>query len=288
MGIPRPFSVSKPVVLQLGRFVLPLHRPLVVGIVNVTPDSFSDGGRFFDERVACQHAQRLLEEGADILDIGGESSRPGATRITAQEELRRVMPIVEKFAAGTVPVSVDTCKPEVMARVLVAGASMINDITALRAPGALEAVAASQAAVCLMHMQGEPGNMQKQPVYDDVVKEVLAFLGQRIDAATAAGIPASRIVADPGFGFGKTVEHNLALLRRLREFGRLGVPVYVGLSRKSMLQRLTGRGTAERLAGSLALAMVAMQNGARLVRTHDVAATRDALAVLQATGDGAP
>ncbi|MFN0040415.1 MAG: dihydropteroate synthase [Burkholderiales bacterium] len=268
--------------------MLPLDRPLVVGIVNVTPDSFFDGGRFFDERMACQHVQRLLDEGADILDVGGESSRPGATRIGAQEELRRVMPILEKFAAGTVPVSVDTCKPEVMARVLAAGASMINDITALRAPGALEAVAASQAAVCLMHMQGEPDNMQKQPVYDDVVKEVLAFLSQRIDAVMAAGIPASRIVADPGFGFGKSVEHNLALLRRLREFGQLGVPVYVGLSRKSMLQRLTGRGTAERLPGSLALAMVAMQNGARLVRTHDVAATRDALAVLQATGDGAP
>ncbi|MEQ1882433.1 MAG: dihydropteroate synthase [Burkholderiales bacterium] len=289
MGTPHALRLTPHPTLHAGRFILPLERPLIVGVVNVTPDSFSDGGRFFGAQQANDHAQRLIDEGVDILDVGGESSRPGATPISAEEELRRVLPVVEKFAPSPVPISVDTCKPEVISKAIAAGASMINDIYALRSPGALEAVLNSQAAVCLMHMQGEPRTMQEQPAYKDVVGEVLEFLRQRIEAALQSGIARQRIVVDPGFGFGKTREHNFELLSRLREFGCLGVPIYAGLSRKSLLKALTGRSVEQRLPGSIALAMVALQNGARLLRVHDVAATRDAVAVFQASrpADGA-
>ena len=250
-----------------------------MGVVNVTPDSFSDGGRDEDAEHALAHAHRLIEEGADILDVGGESTRPGAAPVPAEQELRRVLPIVRQLR--DVPVSVDTRKPEVMRAVLDFGASMINDVEALQTPGALEAVAKSGCAVCLMHMKGEPGTMQREPHYDDVVGEVKDFLEQRVESAMAAGIARERIVADPGFGFGKTVEHNLELLRRLREFS-LDVPILAGLSRKSTLGKLTGRPVEERLAGSLAMALLALQGGATILRVHDVKETRDVIAVWEA------
>jgi dihydropteroate synthase len=269
--------------LQCGRFRLSLHRPLIMGVVNVTPDSFSDGGRFLDPAAAIAHAHKLIEEGADLLDLGAESSRPGtAVVVTAEEELRRLLPVLQGLRDAPVPVSVDTIKPEVMRVVLAEGATMINDINALRAPGAIAAVAAADAAVCLMHMQGTPGTMQQHPSYDDVVAEVKAFLLERVRAARAAGIALERIAIDPGFGFGKTLEHNLELLRHLREFEVLGVPVLAGWSRKSSLGKITGKPAGERLAASVAAALIAAQNGARILRVHDVAATRDALAVLAA------
>jgi len=253
-----------------------------MGVVNVTPDSFSDGGRFLDPRAALEHANALVGEGADILDIGAESSRPGARGVSAEEELSRLMPVLEGLSGGAVPVSVDTAKPEVMRAAIAAGAAMINDIGALRAPGALEAVAASDAAVCLMHMQGEPRTMQREPRYRDVVAEVGAFLAERVAAAETAGIARERIVIDPGFGFGKSVEHNFELLRNLDRLTAMGLPVLAGWSRKSTLGAVTGRGADERLAASLAAALLAAQRGARIVRVHDVAATRDALEVLAA------
>lgn len=260
-----------------------------MGIVNVTPDSFSDGGRHFGAAEAVAHARRLVDEGADLLDVGGESTRPGAAPVGVQEELDRVMPVVEAFSGGPVPVSVDTGKPEVMRAALAAGAAMINDVHGLRAPGALEAAAASQAGVCVMHMQGEPRTMQVAPVYADVVAEVGAFLRARVAACETAGIGRERILADPGFGFGKTTVHNLELLRRLRELAAAaGVPLLAGLSRKSMLGQLTGRPVGERVHASVAAALVAVARGAAVVRVHDVAATRDALAVwraVQAPGD---
>jgi dihydropteroate synthase len=269
--------------LQCGRFRLSLHRPLIMGVVNVTPDSFSDGGRFLDPTAAVAHARQLIEEGADLVDLGAESSRPGAAAVvTAEEELRRLLPVLQGLRDAPVPVSVDTIKPEVMRVVLAEGATMINDINALRAPGAIAAVAAADAAVCLMHMQGTPGTMQQQPSYDDVVAEVKAFLLERVRAARAAGIALERIAIDPGFGFGKTLEHNLELLRHLREFEVLGVPLLAGWSRKSSLGKITGKPGSERLAASVAAALIAAQNGARILRVHDVAATRDALAVLAA------
>jgi dihydropteroate synthase len=269
--------------LQCGRFRLSLHRPLIMGVVNVTPDSFSDGGRFLDPGAAVAHARQLIEEGADLVDLGAESSRPGtAVVVTAEEELRRLLPVLQGLRDAPVPVSVDTIKPEVMRVVLAEGATMINDINALRAPGAIAAVAAADAAVCLMHMQGTPGTMQQHPSYDDVVAEVKAFLLERVRAARAAGIALERIAIDPGFGFGKTLEHNLELLRHLREFEVLGVPVLAGWSRKSSLGKITGKPAGERLAASVAAALIAAQNGARILRVHDVAATRDALAVLAA------
>jgi dihydropteroate synthase len=270
--------------LRLGRHTLPLDRALVMGVVNVTPDSFSDGGRFFGPEAAISHARRLVAEGADILDIGGESTRPGSLPVDEAEELRRVIPVLEGIVDLGVPVSVDTAKPGVMRVALGAGASMVNDILALRSPGAVEAVAASNAAVCLMHMQGEPRTMQSHPAYVDVLGEVRAFLAERVEACEAAGIARERIVVDPGFGFGKTAEHNLALLRRLPALATLGVPVLAGLSRKSTLGQITGRPVAERLAASVAAALLAVERGARIVRVHDVAATRDALAVLAAVG----
>ena len=269
--------------LQCGRFRLPLDRPLIMGVVNVTPDSFSDGGRFLEPAAAIAQARALMEEGADLIDLGAESSRPGAAaEVSAEEELRRLLPVLRGLR--DLPLSVDTAKPEVMRAALAEGASMINDITALRAPGAVEAVAAADAAVCLMHMQGTPGTMQGQPSYDDVVAEVKAFLLERIACVRAAGIALERVVIDPGFGFGKTLEHNLELLRQLRQFESLGVPLLAGWSRKSSLGQITGRPAGERLAASVAAALIAAQNGASILRVHDVAATRDALAVLAAVG----
>lgn len=271
--------------LQCGRHRIELERPVVMGVLNVTPDSFSDGGRFFEPAAALERAMQLAEDGAAIVDIGGESTRPGATPVEAAEELRRVIPVVERLAASLpVPVSVDTRKPEVMRRALAAGASMVNDVSALAAPGALEAVAASQAAVCLMHMQGEPGTMQAAPHYGDVVVEVRGFLRRRIDACVAAGIPRERLAIDPGFGFGKALEHNLALLAGLARIADEGLPVLAGLSRKRLIGDITGRAEGERLAGSLAAAVVAAINGARIIRAHDVRETADALAVLAASG----
>ena len=256
-----------------------------MGVVNVTPDSFSDGGRFLDPAAAIAHAHQLIEEGADLIDLGAESSRPGAAAVvSAEEELRRLLPVLRGLRDAAVPLSVDTIKPEVMRAVLAEGASMINDINALRAPGALATVAASDAAVCLMHMQGTPGTMQQQPSYGDVVAEVKAFLQERVEAARAAGIPLQRMSIDPGFGFGKTLAHNLELLRRLREFAALGLPLLAGWSRKSSLGKITGKPAADRLAASIAAALIAAQNGAAILRVHDVAATRDALAVLEAVG----
>ena len=268
--------------LLCGRFRLALSRPLIMAIVNVTPDSFSDGGRFDTSRTAIAHAEALLAEGADILDIGGESSRPGAGPVSAEEELRRVLPVIRALRDCAVPVAVDTVKPEVMRAAVDAGASMINDINALRAPGAMEVAAAGGAAVCLMHMQGEPRSMQAAPHYDDVVDEVKAFLRERASAALAAGIARERIVLDPGFGFGKSVDDNLALLKRLQEFAALGYPLLAGLSRKSTLGAVTGRPVHERLPASIAAALLAAERGAAIVRVHDVAATRDALSVLNA------
>jgi dihydropteroate synthase len=253
-----------------------------MGVVNVTPDSFSDGGRFLDPEGALEHASALVAEGADLLDIGAESSRPGARPVSAEEELSRLMPVLEGLRECAVPVSVDTVKPEVMRAAIAAGAAMINDIGALRAPGALGAVATSDVAVCLMHMQGEPRTMQREPRYHDVVAEVGAFLAERVAAAEAAGISRERIVIDPGFGFGKSVEHNFELLRNLDRFTAMGLPVLAGWSRKSTLGAVTGRGAEGRLAASLAAALLAAQRGARIVRVHDVAATRDALEVLAA------
>jgi dihydropteroate synthase len=262
---------------------LELDRPRIFGIVNVTPDSFSDGGHHATSDAAVAHALQLAEEGADVLDVGGESTRPGAREVPLQEELDRVLPVIERLLRETaLPVSVDTSKPEVMRAALAAGAHLVNDVRALQAEGALEAVAASRAAVVLMHMQGEPRVMQQSPHYEDVVGEVHSFLAQRIFACEMSGIPKARIAIDPGFGFGKSLEHNLALLRQLRRFTELGVPVLAGLSRKSMLGHLTGRDVLSRVHASVAAAVIAVEQGARLVRVHDVAATRDALAVWQA------
>jgi dihydropteroate synthase len=262
-----------------GTFHLDLSRPLVMGIVNVTPDSFSDGGQHLRRDAALTHARQLIDEGADILDIGGESSRPGARQLGTQEELDRVMPVIEGLREVSVPVSVDTCKPEVMRAALAAGASMVNDINALQQPGALETVAASDAGVCLMHKQGTPQTMQLEPHYQDVMREVKGFLRERIAVAQAAGITRGRMMIDPGFGFGKAQAHNLELLRRLDEFGELGVPLLVGLSRKSMLGALTGQGVTQRMPASVAAALLAVERGARIVRVHDVRATVDAFKI---------
>ncbi len=273
-------------ILRCGTFRFELSRPLVMGIVNITPDSFSDGGRYVLRDAALAHACRLLEEGADILDIGGESTRPGSLPVSVQEELDRVMPVIEGLRGISAPVSVDTCKPEVMRAALAAGASMINDINALQLPEALEAVAGSAAGVCLMHKQGAPQTMQEQPHYQDVASEVKSFLQSRIAAAEAAGIARNRIVVDPGFGFGKTLEHNLALLHDLSGFKELDVPLLVGLSRKSMLGKITGQDVGYRLPASLAAALLAVQRGAGIVRVHDVRETVDVLRVLNAVNEG--
>ncbi len=274
-----------PMRLQCGRHLLDLDAPIVMGVLNVTPDSFSDGGRYFDLPDALAQAERMVEEGAAIIDIGGESTRPGAAPVTVEEELRRVIPVVERLA-GTleIPVSVDTRKPAVMRAAIAVGASMVNDVAALCESGAIEAVAASDVAICLMHMQGEPHTMQQEPRYADVLAEVRSFLRDRVSRCVEAGIARSRLVVDPGFGFGKTLEHNLELLRRLQEIAADGVPVLAGLSRKRMIGLLTGRDNGDRLGGSVALAMLAALHGARIVRAHDVGPTVDALRIVVAVG----
>ncbi|WP_123521055.1 dihydropteroate synthase, partial [Pseudofulvimonas gallinarii] len=277
------------VVIDCAGRTLALDRPRIMGIVNVTPDSFSDGGRHASTEAAVAHALRLAEEGADILDIGGESTRPGADPVPLDEELRRVIPVIEALVRDSDRiVSVDTRHAEVMRAAIAAGAGMVNDVAALRGEGALSAVADSAAAVCLMHMQGEPGSMQDAPHYDDVIGEVRRFLADRILACELAGILRRRIVIDPGFGFGKTSEHNLALLAGLDRFADLGVPLLAGLSRKRTIGELTGRDEpAQRLHGSVAAAVLAAERGARILRVHDVAATRDALRVQAAVAAAA-
>ncbi|MCE7950861.1 MAG: dihydropteroate synthase [Xanthomonadales bacterium PRO7] len=266
---------------------LRLDRARIAAIVNVTPDSFSGDGRALAD-AAIAHGLMLAEEGADLLDIGGESTRPGAEPVSAHDEIARIVPVIEALAKQTaLPISVDTSKPEVMRAAVAAGAGMINDVYALRRDGALDAAAELKVPVCLMHMQGEPRTMQENPHYDDVVSEVRRFLAERIFACEMAGIGKKRIVVDPGFGFGKTLEHNLALLANLDQLAALGVPLMAGLSRKGMIGALTGREKhADRAAGSAAAAMIAVQKGAAIVRVHDVAATRDALLVWEGVARG--
>jgi len=276
--------------LRCGSKLLDLSRPVVMGVLNVTPDSFSDGGRFQDVGHAVAHALELLAQGAAIIDIGGESTRPGAPAVEAAEEARRILPVIERLRSQTAAIiSVDTSKPEIMSAAAAAGADLINDVRALLEPGAQQAALLSGCAVCLMHMQGDPRTMQTSPSYRDVVQEVGAFLHERAQSCLAAGFAADRIVLDPGFGFGKTVEHNLQLLRQLQRLQqvsagpeRLGWPLLVGLSRKSTVGRLTGRELHGRTAGSVALAVIAARNGAHIVRANDVAATVDALKVVAA------
>ena len=277
------------VYLVCGDKRLDLSRPCVMGVLNVTPDSFSDGGRFQDIGQALAHAHRMIVEGAAIIDIGGESTRPGSNPVDVDEELRRVLPLVRSLARKvSTPISVDTTKPQVMQAAIDAGAGMINDVQALRTPGALDVVAASNAAVCLMHMQGEPRTMQLDPSYQDVVCEVHDFLRTRLDACLEAGMARDRLAADPGFGFGKTVSHNLKLLANLDRFLDLGVPVLVGLSRKAMIGTITGRPVEQRLHGSIALATIAILKGARIIRAHDVAPAVDAVKITTAVlGGGA-
>lgn len=266
-----------------GRYQLDLSVPRVMGIVNVTPDSFSDGGKYESTEKAVEHAMQLVAEGADILDIGGESTRPGAAPVRLQDELARVIPVIERLLkiAG-VPLSIDTYKPKVMRAAIAAGADIVNDVRALQEPGALEVVAGSQVGVCLMHMQGTPQTMQLDPQYEDVVSEVNAFLAQRLAAAEAAGIAQERVVLDPGFGFGKKTEHNLLLLQQLDKTLAIGRPLLAGLSRKSVLGQITGGDIRVRLHASLAASVIAVMKGARIVRVHDVKATVDALKVAAA------
>jgi len=270
--------------LHCGRFRFALDRPLVMGIVNVTPDSFSDGGRYDIAERAIEQGLKLCEEGADILDIGGESTRPGATPVALEAELDRVLPVLEGLRNCGAALSIDSMKPEVMRAALRVGADLVNDVNALRAPGALDAVAESNCGICLMHMQGTPQTMQLAPAYDDVVAEVLEFLAERMAAASRAGIARERLCIDPGFGFGKTPTHNIALFRALRQFSDLA-PTLVGISRKSLFGVVTGRPVQERLVGSVTAAVLAAAQGAAILRVHDVAATRDALQVWQALSE---
>jgi dihydropteroate synthase len=275
--------------LRCGSRTLDLSRPVVMGVLNVTPDSFSDGGRYLQPAAAVARARQMVDEGAAIVDVGGESTRPGSDPVPEEEERRRVLPVLEALAGRVDAVlSVDTRRPGLMREALAAGAGLVNDVSALRAPGALEAVAGTECAVCLMHMRGEPRTMQSEPVYADVVNDIKAFLDVRVQACRAAGIAADRIAIDPGFGFGKTVSHNVELLRRLGEFTGAGLPVLVGLSRKSMIAVLAGRAVGDRLAGSVALAALAVANGASIVRAHDVAATVDAVRIAAAVKLGEP
>ncbi|AND68358.1 dihydropteroate synthase [Dyella thiooxydans] len=277
-------------VLDCNGRPLTLDRPRVVGILNVTPDSFSDGGLYANLDAAVAHGLAMVEQGADMLDVGGESTRPGAADVSEQDELARVLPVIEALAARTdKPISIDTSKPEVMRAAVAAGAGMINDVYALRREGALDAAASLGVPVCIMHMQGEPRGMQDDPRYDDVVGEVHRFLTDRLFACELAGIDRRKVLVDPGFGFGKTLEHNLELLRELRRFTDLGAGVYAGLSRKSMIGTITGRSApADRAAGSVAAALIAVQQGAKLVRVHDVQATVDALTVWHAVDANRP
>ena len=269
--------------LTCGDTVLDLAEPCVMGVLNVTPDSFSDGGRYADLAAAVARGVAMVEEGAAIIDVGGESTRPGAAAVSVQEELARVIPVIEQLAARVaVPISVDTSKPAVMSAAIAAGASLVNDVRALREPGAVDALARTGAAVCLMHMQGEPRTMQAAPAYDDVVAEVRRFLAGRVEACVAAGIDRDRICVDPGIGFGKLPEHNLALLAGLGRLADPTIPVLVGVSRKSLVGIITGRPAAKRLAGSVAFAALAASRGAAIIRAHDVAATVDAVKVASA------
>lgn len=254
-----------------------------MGIINVTPDSFSDGGLYLSTQQAIAHARNLIGEGADILDIGGESTRPGSQQVSTEEELSRVIPVLEALADTGIPISIDTSKPEVMKHAIAAGTFMINDVNALRSPGALEAVAQSDhVQLCLMHMQGTPQTMQANPQYHNIVHEVKDFLHQRIQAAAAAGIAEDRLVIDPGFGFGKTLQHNFTLLNQLDQLTTLGVPLLAGLSRKSMLGAITGNNVDHRIHESIAAALLAVVKGAKIVRVHDVKATKEALAIYTA------
>lgn len=276
-------ETQTPAVLACGRYRLTLDRPLVMGILNVTPDSFSDGGAFLARDAALRHAEQMLADGVDLIDIGGESTRPGAAPLSLAEELDRVVPLVEALRDCGVPLSIDTYKPAVMQATLAAGADLINDIWGFRQPGAIDAVAGQTCGLCVMHMVGDPGTMQANPDYQDVVGEVAAFLAGRMAELERAGVARMRISIDPGFGFGKSVPHNYALLARLDAFTALGVPVLAGMSRKSMLGAVTGRTEAsQRVAASIAAAVCAAERGAALIRVHDVAATVDALKVWRA------
>jgi dihydropteroate synthase len=274
---------SRPLMWRCGRFDLDLRRPLIMGIVNITPDSFSDGGRFFDPAAAVTHARQLIADGADLIDIGGESTRPGASEVSGDDELRRVLPLVEALRDERVPLSIDTSKPAVMRAALEGGASIINDVRALTLPGALDVVASTNCGVVLMHMQGTPQTMQDDPHYLDVTTEVGAFLRDRSREVAAAGVASERIALDPGFGFGKTHEHNFELLARLAELKPLERPLLIGISRKGMLKHATGRSVGDRAVASAAAALIAVERGARIVRVHDVGPTRDALRVWQTT-----
>lgn len=269
--------------LRCGDRSLSLDPPQVMGVLNVTPDSFSDGGRFIGRDQAIEHARAMVEAGAAIIDIGGESTRPGAAAVSAEEELARVIPVVEALS-GSVPavISVDTSKPEVMSAAVEAGAGMLNDVRALREPGALEAAAALDVPICLMHMQGQPRTMQDNPQYEDVVADVHDFLMQRVAACEQTGIARERLLLDPGFGFGKSLQHNLRLLAHLERFHDTGLPLLVGMSRKSMLGMILDKPVEQRLHGSLAVAAIAAWQGARIIRVHDVAETADVLKVVAA------
>lgn len=260
------------------------QRPVVMGIVNVTPDSFSDGGRFDSLDAALARARKITQAGAHLIDIGGESTRPGATPVSAEDEIERVVPVIEAITAELdIPVSIDTMKPEVMRAAVAAGAAMINDVNALRAPGAVETAAELKVPVCLMHMQGEPRTMQQSPEYEDLVEDLLGFFRERIDACEQAGICRQNLILDPGFGFGKSLQHNLTLLAELHRFTELGLPILAGISRKSMLGRITGRENPEdRVAASLTAAVLATERGATILRVHDVTATVDAVKVVEA------
>ena len=271
--------IPAPVSWRIAGATLDLSRPLIMGVVNVTPDSFFDGGRYLSFADARAHALRLVDEGADLLDIGGESTRPGAADVSEEEEIGRVVPLIESVRGCGVPVSVDTSKAAVMRAALAAGAAIVNDVRALREAGAAEAVAAADCGIVVMHMQGMPRTMQREPRYDDVVREVSTFLRERVDALGLAGVASERIVVDPGFGFGKSTAHNYTLLHDLRALTRIGRPVLVGISRKSMLGTATGRQVGERAAASIAAAVLAVERGAGIVRVHDVAGTRDAIRV---------
>ncbi|MGV2897451.1 dihydropteroate synthase [Achromobacter sp. AGC78] len=271
-----------------GRFEFDLERPLVMGIVNVTPDSFSDGGQHDDTDSAVAHARQLIEEGAQILDLGGESTRPGADPVSVADELDRLLPVIEALRDCGVPLSIDTFKPEVMRATLDAGADMINDIYGFRQPGAVEAVAQSRCGLCVMHMKGEPRTMQAlPPEYTDLIGEIGLFLGSRAQKLRAAWVDPRRIVLDPGFGFGKTADQNFQLLRRLSSLRSTGYPLLIGLSRKNMIGQATGRPVGDRLPGSIAAALACVSRGASIVRVHDVAATVDALKVWHAAEQGA-
>lgn len=263
---------------------LSLDQTRIMGVLNVTPDSFSDGGKFTQVDAACTHALAMQQAGADIIDVGGESTRPGAESVSLQQELDRVIPVIEALSrASDVCISIDTSKPEVMAAAVKAGAHMINDVNALRAPGAVQVAAQSQAAVCLMHMQGAPRTMQQQPHYENVVEEVYEFLQARVAECHGAGIAKEKMAIDPGFGFGKTLQHNLSLLKHLARFKDLNLPILAGMSRKSMIVKLLGeRSIQERLAASIALALAAVEKGAHILRVHDVQSTLDAIRVRQA------